>query len=99
LFWRDGILGGAVFLLLLGLSAAWPGRARAGNMVATMRIGAQATIVAILIMNLSYPAFHQGSQATYTMGFLVAYCAVPVFARRRTPADPRPDAADTLMAV
>jgi O-antigen ligase len=83
LVWREGLLGAAVFLLLLALSAAWPGRARGGNLVATMRIGAQASVVTILIMNFSYPAFHQGSQATYTMGFLVAYCALPVLSRRR----------------
>jgi hypothetical protein len=59
--------------------------------VATLRIGCQASIVEILIMNLTYPAFHQGSQATYTMGFLVAYCALPVLSPRQAVAGRRLD--------
>jgi O-antigen ligase len=99
LAWHEGILGAAVFILLLALSAAWPGRARGGSLVDAVRNGAQASLVALLIMNLTFPVFHQGSQADYTMGFLVAYCALPVIARRvRAPAR---DAApvETALAV
>jgi O-antigen ligase len=85
LFWREGILGGAVFLLLLAIAALWPGRARGGVLVNAIKIGCQASIVAILIMNFAYPEFHQGSQETFVMGFLVAYCALPVVSRHRSP--------------
>jgi hypothetical protein len=83
LFWREGILGGAVFLLLLALSAAWPGRLAAGGLATAVRSGAQASIVALAIANFTFPAFHQGSQITYVMGFLVGYCALPVLPRAR----------------
>ena len=87
LAWHEGLLGAAVFILLLALSAAWPGRARGGSMVDAVRNGAQASLVAMLIMNVTFPVFHQGSQADYIMGLLVAYCALPVLARRvRSPA-------------
>jgi O-antigen ligase len=85
LFWREGILGGAVFLLLLAISALWPGRARAGVLVNAVKTGCQASIVAILIMNFAYPEFHQGSQETFLMGLLVAYCALPVVSGRSAP--------------
>ncbi|HEX4034203.1 MAG TPA: O-antigen ligase family protein [Solirubrobacteraceae bacterium] len=99
LAWHEGILGAAVLILLLALSAAWPGRARGGSMVDAVRNGAQASLVALLIMNLTFPVFHQGSQATYTMGFLVAYCALPVVARRvRAPARD-PALVETALAV
>ena len=87
LFWHEGILGGAVFLLLLALSALWPGRARAGTIVTSIKIGAQAAIVALLIENFTFPVFHQGSQIAYVMGFLVAYCALPTVLRSRNAAD------------
>jgi hypothetical protein len=87
LFWHEGLLGGAVFLLLLALSALWPGRARAGPIVTSIKIGAQAAIVALLIENFTFPVFHQGSQIAYVMGFLVAYCALPTVLRSRNAAD------------
>jgi hypothetical protein len=43
----------------------------------------------MLIINLTFPAF-QGTQATYLMGFLVAYSAIPVVARVREPVPERP---------
>jgi len=81
LFWHEGILGGAIFLLMLALSAAWPGRARGGRVVAAIKTGGQASVVVLLIANLTFPAFHQGSQITYVMGFLLAYCALPTVSR------------------
>jgi O-antigen ligase len=81
LFWREGLLGGGIVLLLLALSAAWPGRARAGGLVTAIKTGCQACILALFIVDFTFPAFHQGSQITYVMGFLVAYCAVPVLSR------------------
>jgi O-antigen ligase len=83
LFWREGLLGGGVVLFLLALSAVWPGKARAGRLVTAIRTGCQASILALFIVDFTFPAFHQGSQITYVMGFLIAYCAVPVVARRR----------------
>jgi O-antigen ligase len=88
LVWREGLLGGAVLLALLVLALLWPGRAAAGGLVAGIRTGCQASLVALLITNLTFPAF-QGTQATYLMGFLVAYCAIPVVARQRTPVPSR----------
>jgi O-antigen ligase len=89
LLWREGIVGGAVLLTLLIVAALWPGRAAAGDLVSAVRTGCQASLVALLIANLTFPTF-QGTQITYVMGFLVAYCAIPVVAARRTPAAGRP---------
>ncbi len=83
LFWHEGLLGGALFLLMLALSALWRGRARAGDLVNAVKVGAQSSVVALLIVNFTFPAFHQGSQIDYVMGFLVAYCALPVLERTR----------------
>ncbi|MGA2756925.1 MAG: O-antigen ligase family protein [Solirubrobacteraceae bacterium] len=82
LFWREGLLGAAVFLLLLLLSAVWPGKVRGGPLASAIKVGAQASVVALLIVNFTFPAFHQGSQITYVMGFLVAYCALPAIRGR-----------------
>jgi O-antigen ligase len=84
LVWREGLLGGAVLLALLFLAALWRGRAAAGDLVAAVRTGCQAGLIAMLITNLTFPAF-QGTQATYLMGFLVAYSAIPVVARVGVP--------------
>jgi O-antigen ligase len=89
LFWREGILGGGVLLALLILAALWPGRAAAGGLVSGVRTGCQASLIALLIVNLTFPTF-QGTQITYVMGFLVAYCAIPVVAARRMPAAGHP---------
>ena len=85
LTWREGIIGAALVLTLLLAAATWPGRAADGPLPSAMRIGSQAGLVAMLIANLTFPAF-QGGQSTYVMGFLVAYSAIPVLARRRAPA-------------
>jgi O-antigen ligase len=89
LFWREGILGGALLLALLIAAALWPGRAAAGGLASAIRVGCQSSLFALLIANLTFPAF-QGTQATYVMGFLVAFSAIPVVARRRVPAEVRP---------
>jgi hypothetical protein len=85
LFWREGLLGGGVLLLLLVLSALWPGRAAGGGVIAGVRVGCQASIVALLIADLLFPAFH-GPEGTFVLGFLVAYCAIPVVRPRPRPA-------------
>ena len=85
LVWREGILGAGVLLALLVLAALWPGRAAAGGLVAAVRTGCQASLIGLLIANLTFPTF-QGTQITYVMGFLVAYSAIPVVAPRRVPA-------------
>ncbi len=85
LTWREGIIGAALVLTLMVLAALWPGRAAAGGLVSATRLGCQVSLIAILISNVTFPAF-QGQQATYVMGFLVAFSAIPVLARRRAPA-------------
>ena len=85
LLWREGIIGAIVILTLMGLAALWRGRAAGGGLVAAMRVGCQASLLALLIVNLTFPAF-QGTQITYVMGFLIAYAATPVLARQRAPA-------------
>jgi O-antigen ligase len=77
LAWREGILGAIVLIGLLIVAAVWPGRAKAGGLPSAVRIGCQASIVALLIANLTFPIF-QSSGITYVMGFLVAYAAIPV---------------------
>jgi O-antigen ligase len=87
LFWHVGIVGGALFLLALLLAAISPGRLAAGELATSIKTGAQASIVALLIINLTFPDFHQGSQICYVMGLLVGYCALPVLPRLRSGRD------------
>jgi hypothetical protein len=51
--------------------------------VNAVKVGSQISLVAMLIVNVTFPVFSQGSQATYLVGFLVAYCAVSSLPRRR----------------
>ncbi len=99
LAWREGILGGGVLLLLLALSCIWPGRARAGDLVTTIKMGSQVSILALLIVNLTFPLFSQGSQATYMLGLLIAYCAVPALPRRGVAPDRASAVGQTLVAA
>ena len=92
------ILGAGVLLGLLILAALWPGRAAAGELVSAVRNGCQASLIALLIANLTFPTF-QGTQITYVMGFLVAYCAIPVVAARRMPVARRAAMHDDRAAV
>jgi hypothetical protein len=85
LAWREGILGAAVLITLLLLAALWPGRAMAGGLAQAIRVGCQSSLLGLLIVNLTFPAF-QGTQITYLIGFLIAYSAIPVVARSRVPA-------------
>jgi hypothetical protein len=98
LLWREGILGGGVLLVLLILAAVWPGRAEAGGLVSAVRTGCQASLIALLITNLTFPTF-QGSHITYVMGFLVAYSAIPLVATRRVPAAPGHRARSNTLAL
>jgi len=84
LLWREGALGGGVILLLLLLSCLWPGRARGGEAVAAIKVGSQMSLVALLIVNITFPVFNQGSQAVYMVGFMIACCALPVLGARQT---------------
>lgn len=77
LTWRAGLLGAAVALTLLGLSIGWRGRAAAGPLVAALRTGCQASLLALLVANVTFPVF-QGYEITFVLGFLIAYCALPV---------------------
>ena len=90
LFWREGLLGSAVLLLLLGLSALWPGRLRGGGTASAVKSGCQGAVLALAIANFTFPVFQQGSQITYVMGFLIAYCALPAFPRRALALDETP---------
>jgi O-antigen ligase len=98
LLWREGILGGGVLLVLLILAAVWPGRAEAGGLASAVRTGCQASLIALLITNLTFPTF-QGSHITYVMGFLVAYSAIPLVATRRVPAAPGHRARSNTLAL
>jgi hypothetical protein len=93
LTWREGLLGAAILLTLLALAALWPGRAVGGGLVSALRVGCQSSLIALLIANLTFPAF-QGTHITYLMGFLVAYSAIPVAARQRVAAPVRAAAPD-----
>jgi hypothetical protein len=85
LTWREGFVGTAVLLALLALAVFWRGRAAAGGLPSAVRVGCQASIAALLLVNVTFPAF-QGVQIMYVIGFLVAFAALPVGVRRR-PAD------------
>jgi hypothetical protein len=84
LLWREGALGAGVILALLLLSCLWPGRARGGDLVAAIKLGSQASLVALLIVNITFPVFNQGSQAVYMVGFMVACAALPVLGAGET---------------
>ncbi len=81
LFWREGLLGGVLLLLIMVLSILAPGRPPPGDRVAAVRNGCQAGLVALLIIDFTFPAF-QGSDITYVMGLLIAFCALPAAADR-----------------
>ncbi|MFZ0042500.1 MAG: O-antigen ligase family protein [Solirubrobacteraceae bacterium] len=90
LFWREGLIGGSIILVLLLLTMLWPGRPRGGDLLAGVRRGCQASIAVYLIVDFTFPAF-QGSDSTYVMGLLIAMCALPVLSRRTSgPPDQRP---------
>lgn len=82
-FWRYGVVGGSILLALLGLSLMWGGGARSGDLLAAVKLGSQASIVALLIINFTFPVFNQGSQAAYAVGLLLALCTLQSVGGRR----------------
>lgn len=76
LVWRIGIPGALILFALLGAAAFWRGPPRGGPLLAAVRAGAQASLLALLLASVTFPAFN-GYGITSTMGLLVGLGALP----------------------
>lgn len=94
LVWKLGLVGCPVLLLAILLSIAWRGPPEGGPLFAAVRVGAQASLLALLIAAITFPTF-TASGITTAMGVLVAICALPraagTAARPVLLPSPRPD--------
>jgi O-antigen ligase len=76
LTWRLGLLGTALLLGLFGLAMTWRGPPAGSPLFATIRIGAQASLLALLVSSITFPTFN-GYGITAAMAVLIGICALP----------------------
>jgi hypothetical protein len=76
LAWKIGIGGCLLLMLVLCLSIAWRGPPEGGRLLAAVRVGAQASLVALLVAAMLFPVF-TASGVTTLIGALIAICALP----------------------
>lgn len=76
LIWKLGLVGSLVLLLALLLAIGWRGPPEGGAWFAAVRVGAQASLLALLVAAVTFPTF-TASGVTTAMGVLVAICALP----------------------
>lgn len=76
LVWRLGLLGTGLLLLPLLLVMLWRTSAQRSPVFAAIRVGAQASILALLIAAVLFPVF-TGYGITTAIGALVGICALP----------------------
>jgi O-Antigen ligase len=77
LAWKLGWPAAGVLWLLMGLAIAWPRRRGEEQLFAATRLGAQAALVALVVVTASFASFTQLA-ITPVMGLLIALCAAPV---------------------
>jgi hypothetical protein len=75
LAWKLGAPAAALLLVLLGASVLWR-RPRGPTTLESMRGGAQAALVLLLLASVTFPAF-EALGITAVMGLLVALCFAP----------------------
>ena len=75
--WKLGIPGAALIVAILVISALWRGAPGADPVYAAVRRAAQATMVTMLIVSVTFPVFNS-LQITCLLGVLLAIAAVPV---------------------
>lgn len=80
LVWKLGLIGSLALVLTLLLAIAWRGPPEGGALFAAVRVGAQASLLALLVAAITFPSF-TASGVTTAMGVLVAICALPRIAR------------------
>ena len=78
--WRLGVFGAALLLLPLVLAIAWRAPPDRGPTFAAIRMGAQASLLALLIASALFPVF-SGYGITTALGVLVGICAMSRAAR------------------
>lgn len=77
LTWRLGLIGAALLLALFALAICSRGPpAGATPLTATIRIGAQASLLALLVSSITFPTFN-GYGITAAMAVLIGVCALP----------------------
>ena len=88
LAWRLGIPGALLLLAPLALAIAWRRAPEGEPVLAAVRDGSQAALLALLIASVTFPSFSQLS-ITPVMGVLLAVCmappSVPATVTRRQP--------------
>ena len=82
LVWRLGLLGTGLLLLPLLLTIAWRAPPQRGPMFAAVWVGAQSSLLALLVAGGLFPIF-TGYGITTAMGVLVGICALPRAARQQ----------------
>jgi hypothetical protein len=80
LAWKLGAPAAALLLVLLGAAVLWR-RPRGPTTLESMRGGAQAALVLLLLASVTFPAF-EALGITAVMGLLVALCFAPREAMR-----------------
>lgn len=76
LVWKLGLVGALLLSLALLLAIAWPGPPEGGGLFAAVRVGAQASLLGLVVAGLTFPSF-TSSAVTAAMGVLLAICALP----------------------
>jgi O-Antigen ligase len=76
LAWKIGIPAAGVLCLLMALAILWPRRRGEQTLFAATRLGAQAALLAIGLVTISFGSFTQIA-ITPMLGVLVALCAAP----------------------
>jgi len=76
LVWRLGLLGAGMLLLPLLLSIRWRASPERGGAFASIRVGGQVSLLALLIASALFPVF-TGYGITTAIGVLVGICALP----------------------
>jgi hypothetical protein len=76
LAWKLGWPAACVIWLLMGLAIAWPRRRGEEQLFAATRLGAQAALVTLAVVTVSFASFTQLG-ITPLMGLLIALCAAP----------------------
>ena len=76
LAWKLGVPGAALLFALLALAVAWRGPVRGTPLLPSVRTGAQASLLALLVATLTFPSV-SALAITATMGLLAGICALP----------------------
>ncbi len=88
LVWRLGLIGAALLLLPLLLAVAGRGAPHGGPTLAAIRVGAQVSLLALMVAAALFPTF-TGFGITTAIGVLIAICTMPRTAASAAPVGAR----------